>query len=45
MDDNVEFYESKVHVKPWRLLTLEPLNVPWVLKHELATCRDFVLGK
>jgi hypothetical protein len=28
MDDNANFYESKVHVKPWKLLTLEPLNVP-----------------
>jgi hypothetical protein len=33
MDDNVEFYESKVHVKLWRFLTLEPFNVPHVPKH------------
>ncbi len=27
MDDNVDFCENKTHVKPWRLHTLEPLNV------------------
>jgi hypothetical protein len=26
MDDNFEFYLGKNHVKPWRLLTLEPTN-------------------
>jgi len=27
MDDNLEFCETQTHVKPWKLLTLEPINV------------------
>lgn len=30
IDDNFDFYEMKSHVKPWRLLTLEPLNMSQV---------------
>jgi hypothetical protein len=30
MDDNSDFCEMKSHVKPWRLLTLEPLNMSQV---------------
>lgn len=27
MHDNPEFYETHTHVKPWRVLTLKPINV------------------
>jgi hypothetical protein len=32
MDENFEFCNTLSHVKPWKLLTLEPLNVTQVLQ-------------
>jgi hypothetical protein len=32
MDDNSKFCNTLSHVKPWRLLTLETLNVTQVLQ-------------
>lgn len=31
MDGNLELCDNKLHIKPWRLCTLEPLNVVQVI--------------
>jgi hypothetical protein len=35
MDDNSKFYETQIHVKPWKLLRLELFNVSSVNRLKL----------
>lgn len=38
MDDNHDFCENKIHVQPWTLVRLEPLNINQVSAQNLLEC-------